>query len=199
MKLFDEVAVVTDARTVEQANVLRAWLESLRLRVHFYRLTQTWQVRDFFTNHATAHTWTVLVTHGNSQSHAIQFRVAHQENEQWDAVQGWEERNIDLTPDAIASIVKGSGVLFSLACGGGRPELAEAFLDAGYEAYVGMESAYGDTDSGLLFMMGVFHFLRAEDRDLAPQRYDLAASVAAARKLDDWEYGTSTFRCYTRP
>lgn len=197
MKMFDEVAVVTDARSLEQAHALRGWLESLRVRVHFYRLTQTRQVLDFFANRAAEHAWTVLVTHGTGQ--AIQFRVAHQEHDDWDAVEGWEERNVDLTPAFVASTVKGSGVLLSLACGGGTQELADAFLDAGYDAYVGMETPYADMDSSLLFMMGVFYFLLAEDRDFAPTGHDLAASVAAARRFDDWRCGTSTFRLYSRP
>lgn len=196
MKLFQEVAIVTDARTYEEATLLRLWLESLRLHVRFFRITQTRQLTEFFVEEAHRHAWTVLMTHGTGS--AVQFRLAHQVNHQWEAVDGWREENVDITPQWIADNVRQRprGTLMSLACGGGRGGLPEAFLGAGYAAYVAMEPDYADSDSSLLFFMSVFHFLMAEDRDLAPTSYSLAESVEAAQKVDPWQFGTSAFRCY---
>lgn len=48
MELFEEVAVVTDARSCEEAYTVRSVLESYRLRVRFERLVQRRQLDDFF-------------------------------------------------------------------------------------------------------------------------------------------------------
>lgn len=197
MRLFNEVAVVTDVSLVEDATAIRHFLESLRLRVHFFRLVQTRHLQEFFREHAPRYDHTVLTTHGSGG--ALQLKLVHQQDERWDEAEGWEERDVVLDAAAIAELAPaGKGSLVSTACGGGHPDLAEAFLRCGYDAYVGNTTAYGNAASHMLFVCSLFHFLLAEDRDYDTRAFDLEAAVAEAARIDDWKYGTSGFTCYRR-
>lgn len=63
MKLFTNVAIVTDQTMDEDADAIRGVLESFRLRVDFYRLVQKPQVTNFFQQDRQ-YPYTILFSHG---------------------------------------------------------------------------------------------------------------------------------------
>jgi hypothetical protein len=200
VNFFDEVTVVTDVRCAEEANMLRTMLEAMRLRVRYVRLVQRRQVASFFSDPETRSAWTILMAHGDELDgdRVIGLELVDNPSDDPKAVTGWEQVRHHLSPAVIADEVKGrSGVLISWACGGGDAALADAFLRAGYQAYVGTAGGYYDSSSSFLFLTGLFHFLMAEDRDEDPRSFLLAEAVERAAALDaDWPYGTGSFRCF---
>ena len=202
MKLFDEVAIVTDERMVEHADALRRMLESFRLNVRFHRIVQRDQAIAFFANGVSTD-WTVLMSHGASTdaSVALRFAVIGNDSGNPQAVEGWYPTIVDLTRESIPQLVKSArGTVISTACGGGSAALAEAFLDAGCDAYVGCQTpGYVDGNAMVLFVTGLFYFLLAGDRDLAPRSYSLEEAVRKASEIDPgWPFGTEGFTCFTR-
>ncbi len=193
MKLFSRVAIVCDhtAEMLQMANALRAMLESFALRVDFHHLIQKRQVVEFFGEATPRCDYTVIFTHGDEGKH-LTFHVVDQADGDYEVTHGWESVEFALTPADIAEHVRGpKGALISVACGGGRGTLPQAFLAAGYDTYVGADADYIDSDACLLFTSGLFYFLLAEDRDYAPRTYTLPEAVEQASKRDpDFELGT---------
>lgn len=198
MKLFDEVAVACDLKMIEEANAIRAVLESFRLRVRFHRFVRRRNVVEFFGDSPGGCEYTVLVCHGmgDAEEPKIRFEVVDQAEGKMDAPEGWEDAPFDLTPSTITKVVAGArGTLVSVACGSGRKPLAEAFLAAGYEAYVAPVEEYYDGDSAVLFVAGFFYHLLAEDRDYAPMSYTAREATERAAAMDEhFELGTRAFR-----
>lgn len=201
MRYWDEVAIITDARTVEYANALRGALESFHLRVRFHRIVQRTQVLEALGGELPLPEYTVLVIHGHTEGNTplLRFEVVDNPSPDPRAVEGWFPTHVDLTPDTIPTLVKMTGgTVLTIACEGGREPLAQAFLAAGCDAYVGCETA-PDMDSATLFCIGLFYFLLSEDRDNAPRGYTLEEAVKRAAALDSgWAYGTRNFHCYQR-
>jgi hypothetical protein len=194
MKYFDRVTIACDhtAGMLELAMAMRAVLESYTLRVDFHHLIQKRQVLDFFS-HPHESDYIVLVTHGHT-GNKIVFDVVDQKDDNYAETKGWDSVKFALTPDNIPAIVKNQhGALISIACGGGRPVLASAFLTAGYDAYVGADSSGVDCNAATLFVLGLFYHLIAE----APHIHTLEESVARAAAADpEFEMGTKSFRCW---
>ncbi|HEV2061067.1 MAG TPA: hypothetical protein VGR11_17075 [Solirubrobacteraceae bacterium] len=203
MELFEEVVVVTDGRSCEEAYTVRSVLEFYRLRVRFERLVQRRQLDDFFAGRLGTSPYTVVIAHGadTDDGQAIRFVLVDNPGGDPKAAEGWEPVTVDLTARTIPHIVTdGSGTLITSSCGGGDSSLAEAFLRVGYDAYVGQARPYYSSDASLMFLTGLFYFLLAEDRDFDPRRYSLEEAVARAAALDTgWKFGTEHFRCYSRP
>lgn len=203
MELFEEVVVVTDARSSEEAYTVRSILEFYRLRVRFERLVQRRQLDDFFAGRLGRSPYTVVIAHGadTDDGRAIRFVLVDNAGGDPTAAEGWQPVTVDLTARTIPDIVtQGSGALITSSCGGGDNALAEAFLRAGYDAYVGQAQPYYDSGASLVFLTGLFYFLLAEDRDFDPRRYSLEEAVARAAALDPgWKFGTESFRCYSGP
>ncbi len=202
MELFEDVAVVTDVRSSEEAHTVRSVLEFYRLRVRFERLVQRRQFDDFFAGRLGTSPYTVVMAHGaeTDDGQAIRFVLVDNPGGDPKAAEGWTPVTVDLTARTIPDMVtNGSGVLITCSCGGGDASLAEAFLRAGYDAYVGQTEPYYSSDASLVFVTGLFYFLLAEDRDFDPRRYSIEDAVARAAALDPgWRFGTERFRCYSR-
>lgn len=145
MKLFDDVALDTDDRLNEQALAVRAVLESMRLRVDYFRVVQDRNVADFFTRHADRYRHTIVCTHGSGpdQAPSIDFSVVGQQSGDYEATDGWSPATVKLDPTTANALVggHGRGTLVSLACGPGRPALAEALLEQGYDTVLGPTEA----------------------------------------------------------
>lgn len=203
MELFEEVVVVTDVRSCEEAYTVRSVLEFFRLRVRFERLVQRRQLDDFFAGRLGGSPYTIVMAHGaeTDDGRAIRFVLVDTPWGDPKAAEGWAPVTVDLTASTIPDIVtKGSGTLITCSCGGGDRSLAEAFLHAGYDAYVGQTQPYYSSDASLVFLTGLFYFLLAEDRDFDARRYSLQEAVARAAALDaGWKFGTESFRCYAQP
>ncbi len=199
MKLFSRVAIACDhtAEMLQMASALRAMLESFAFHVDFHHLIQKRQVVEFFGPSTPRYDYAVIFTHGDAGKH-LTFHVVDQADGDYDKVEGWESVEFALTPAEIAEHVRGpKGVLISVACGGGTDALPQAFLAAGYEAFVGADADYIASDACLLFTSGLFYFLLAEERDYAPHAYTLPEAVEQASKIDpDFELGTRPFRCW---
>lgn len=138
MRLFDRVAIVCDhtPEMLEMAGALRAVLESFTLRVDFYHLIQKRQMLDFFARTGEAD-FTVLFTHGE-EGKPLTCTLVDQKDGDFEAVHGWEEVKFALTPENIPNVVGGArGTLIAVGCGGGKRTLADAFLAADYEVFVG--------------------------------------------------------------
>ena len=202
MRMFDEVAIVTDRTNVGLAEAVRGVLEGFDLHVHFYQLVQRRQAVELFGSGGPPCDWTVLIAHGvrADNATAIRFDVRDNPSDDSRAIEGWFLTTLDLAPANIPSIVKNPhGVYITNACLGGDPLLAKAFLDAGCEAYIGSLAGHQDTDSGTVFLISLFYFLLTGDRDFSPREYSLEEAVERAREVHgDWEHGTAGFRCYTR-
>jgi hypothetical protein len=200
MRLFERVAVACDhtPEMLAMAGALRAMLECFTLRVDFYHLIQKRQVLDFFARPPEAD-FTVLFTHGE-EGRQLTFTVVDQEDADYEATHGWDGVEFALTPENIPEVVKGArGTLIAVGCGGGKPTLAEAFLAAGYSAFVGATTDYVNSDASLLFVVGLFYHLLAESQNYTPHGYTLEEAVARASEIDrDFEEGTRAFRCWRR-
>ena len=174
MKLFEHVAVAASSED-PGALVLRSELEQLGLRVHLYRFYQKRNVEDFFA----------------SKEVPSECRYT---------VEGWQPFDFDLTKDNIPGLVTAPrGTLVASGCRAGREPLAKAFLEAGYEGDVGATENYVGGDSALLFVIGFFYHLLAEERDFAPRTFtDKEAAARAAAIDEDFELGTRAYRYWSR-
>ena len=202
MRAFENVTVVCDWKTVEDAIAVRAVLESFRLRVQFLRLVQRRQVFDFFAGRGVSDcSYTVLVCHGTGTDAdpTIRLQVVDQVTGDPYAPEGWEVATVELSAATIADTVTAArGTLVSTACGSGREPLAAAFLAAGYDAYVAPVGRYHDSDAAVLFVAGFFYHLLAEDRDYAATAYTEVEAVRRAASIDrDSRFGTGVFRHYS--
>jgi len=202
VKIFTKIAIVCDHTLVEHALALRGVLESFRLHVDFYRFVQAQQVTEFFATPPKDYAVVVIVCHGSGDDSAphLRFEVVDQENGDYQSPTGWNSVLLEWTPDLIRQHVgQGFRTILCLACGGGRVPLAEAFLDAGCDAYVGAVSPYIDMSSADLFTLSFFYWLLAEDRDYYSPTYSTTEVVDRAKQFDaTWEFGTQSFHLYTR-
>jgi hypothetical protein len=203
MKSFGPpVAVVTDRTSVEHASAIRAALEVFRLRVDFYRMVQRRQLLAFLAGEHIRYDYTVLCAHGTGPDNAprIVLEVVDQVAGDYEAETGWESVPVELIPTTIPELVHAAGGTFICGgCGAGRPPLADAFLAAGYDPYIGAEHRYVDADSAFLFTVGFFYFVLAEDRGPGAVSYSDAEAVERAAALDpSFRYGTKWYRYYSR-
>jgi hypothetical protein len=196
MKMFDEVAVVCDHRTVESALALRGVLEHFRLRVRFHRLVEHREALDFFAGHAPPCPYTVLMSMATTGEEApgsgildvfedgLRFEVFETAYGDPDAEEVVDRSKafFDLTPRTIANLVTAAGgTLIAIA---GQESLVQPFLAAGYDAVIApiepperdrwLTSFYytpgcPDYDAALLFTIGFFYFAMSEDA-VAPVR-----------------------------
>lgn len=162
MELFEEVVVVSDVRSAEEAYTVRSILEFYRLRVRFERLVQRRQLDDFFAGRLGSSPYTVVMVHGaeTDEGRVIRFELVDNAGGDPKAAEGWEPITVDLSARTIPEIVtKGSGTLITCSCRGGDSSLAEAFFQAGYDAYVGQTEPYYSSHASLMFVTGLFYFL----------------------------------------
>jgi hypothetical protein len=199
MKLFDHVAIAGSSEATDPL-VLRSVLEEFGLRVHLYRFYQRRNVEDFFAGKGVPSEcrYTVLCAHGHGPDDdpKIRFEVVDQVDGDPTAVEGWEPYDFDLSKDNIPELVTAPrGTLVAGGCGAGREPLAKAFLEAGYEGYVGATENYVDGDSALLFTIGFFSPLLAAERDCAPRTFNDAEATERASQMDkDFAMGTLAYR-----
>jgi hypothetical protein len=197
MNLFEHVAVVGSSEASDPL-VLRSVLEEFGLRVDLYRLYQKRNVEDFFAGRGVPKEcrYTGLCGHGSDDDPKIRLEVVDQKDGDPDAVEGWEPRPFDLSKGNVPGLVTAPrGVLVAGGCGAGREPLARAFLEAGYDGYVGATEDYVDRDSALLFTIGFFYHLLADERDYAPRTFtDREAAERAAAMDCEFELGTRPYR-----
>ena len=174
MKSFERpVAVVTDRNSVEDACAIRVALEVFRLRVDFYRMVQRRHLLAFLAGDHIPYDYTILCAHGTGPDDApkIVVEVVDQVAGDHAAETGWDPVPVELTPNTIPELVHATGgTLVCGACGAGRAPLADAFLVAGYDAYIGAEQAYidGEAASSLRSVSSTSPWPKSEDRAPCP-------------------------------
>jgi hypothetical protein len=130
--------------------------------------------------------------HGPDDDPKIRLEVVDQKDGDPDAVEGWERRPFDLSRGNVPGLVTvPRGVLVAGGCGAGREPLARAFLEAGYDGYVGATEDYVDGDSALLFTIGFFYHLLADERDYAPRTFTDREAAERARR---WTVSSNSAR-----
>jgi len=202
MKLFDVVALVTDQHFGEQSLAIRAFLESMRLRVDYFRVVQDRNVSGFFADHAPRYDTTIIFTHGTGPDEApsIDFSVVTQANDDYSSSEGWSPTVIKLDPSSAESLVggHGRGTLVTLSCGSGRPALADALLQQGYDTVLGPTEPYWDSNAATLFAVTYFYGLLAEDRDYS-EPYSMEEALELARGVDArFRFGPQSVAAYRR-
>jgi hypothetical protein len=203
MKSFGPpIAMVGDCNSIEHASALRAALEVFRLRVDLYRMVQRRHLLAFLAGQRIPYDYTVLGGHGTGPDDApkLIMEVVDQVAGDHEADTGWEPVLVELTPQTIPKLVHATGgTLVCGGCGAGRPPLADAFLAAGYDAYIGAVQPYIDAESAFLFTVGFFYFALGEDRGPDAVAYSDAEAVERAAALDpEFRYGTKWYRYYSR-
>ena len=201
MKLFTSAAIVCDQTFVEHAIALRAILETFRIRVDFYRLVQKPQINSFFQG--TPYPYTIIMCHGRGKTNDdmhLALEVVEQEQEEYDRTDGWNATTVKVTPGWIREHINNrQGTLISTACGSGREQLANAFLQAGYAAYIAPITTNYDANAGLIFVSNFFYFLISEDRDYAPNIYSESEAFEQSASIDpDFQYGPGAFKRYEK-
>jgi hypothetical protein len=203
MKLFEHVAVAASSED-PAALALQSVLQQLGLRVHLYRFYQRRNVEDFFAGKGVPEecSYTVVCAHGHGPDDdpKIRLDVVDQKDGDPTAIEGWESYEFDLCKENVPELVTAPrGTLVATGCGAGREPLARAFLEAGYEGYVGATQPYVDSDSALLFTIGFFYHVLADERDYAPRTFtDRDAAERAAAMDQDFELGTRAYRYWSR-
>lgn len=201
MKLFANVAIVTDHSMHEDADAIRSVLESLSLRADLYRLVQKPQVAGFFQQDRQ-YPYTIVFCHGAGdppdELH-IAVQVVDQKDGRYQDPEGWSPITVKMTPSFVRDNVRGrTGTLISVACGSGCRPLADAFIDAGYDAYIAPVEPYYNSQAGIAFLTSLFYLLMAEDRDYAEKTFSEEEAVRMAAALDDsFKYGPMAFRRFT--
>lgn len=209
LKMFTPVAIVCDHTMFREAHALRTVLESFALQVDFHYLIQKRQVLDFFAQ-SRNYAYTVIFCHGSGESvddMHLRIEVVDQQSGDYDNPEGWDFIAVELTPARIAEYIQNrDGTLLSTACGSGRKPLAEAFLNAGYSAYIAPISLEDseehedvDLDSSLVFFITFFYYLMAGvERDYSTTTYTEQEAAEKAAEVDpDFILGTKCFRRYT--
>jgi hypothetical protein len=202
MKLFDTVAIVCDHSLHELATAIRAPLELMRLQVRLHYLVQYQQAINFFANEACQYNYLVICCHGTGNEEAdlmIRVEVVEQKDGDPERDDGWEATVLALRPSNIPQLLHNfQGNILSLACGSGREPFAKAFLATGCRAYIAPDELYFSRDSAMLFTIGFFYHLRAEDRDFDRAKLGVAEAVLAQQFDPRFSMGTKAFRVYER-
>lgn len=203
MQLFDRVAIIVDQHFTEHATALRAFLESMRLRVDVYRIVQDRNVHDFFEHQAHRYSHTVIQCHGTGEDDQPSIdltAVRPFAGDDYSTDGEWEPVTVALTPTSVGTIIagRGHGTLVSLACGSGRPALGTRIIAQGYDTYIAPSTPYVDIDAALVFAMNYFYALLSADRDHSPA-YSPEEAFALARGVDaDFTYGPGVMRWYAQ-
>jgi hypothetical protein len=222
MKMFDEVAIVCDHRTVESALALRGVLEHFRLRVRLHRLVEHREALDFFAGRAPSCPYTVLMsmattgqespgsgTYFDSFEGGLRFDVFETGYGDAEATVVVERLPVfvDLTPSTIPNLVTAAGGTVVAVAGQEallqspwqRVEptdwnVAPSLLAAGYDAVIAPTEPRQDYNAALLFTIGFFYFAMFEDAVYGDEEAVAQAAAVANAHRD----GTSGFRYYKR-
>jgi hypothetical protein len=160
-------------------------------------------VEQFFTGQFPPAAMTILCCHGTEvegkgrilRQRTIMLEPGSKTN--------WVEKIIDVGPEDIRKHDNiGSGVLVTMACGAATSELAEAFLDGGYSAYIAGTTGIA-VSSAILFISGLLCHLTAHERDLEhdddePITCTLSEACERARSFEEYKYGTKAFKLFEK-
>lgn len=110
----------------------------------------------------------------------------------------WEDVELRISGQDVGKyFTRGSGALLNLACWSGREEFAQAFLNAGYDAYIAPEKT-SDCFSAYQFYTAFLGYAVYEQRDEKPQKLSFEECVERARKIDDFWDGANGYRIFKK-
>ena len=200
-RLSTSVAIMCDgaAGNFQQASAVRSVLESFGLQVYFYQITQKQNVIDFLAGNYADCDYVIWFCYGCPDSEGneqLNFSVVHQQENDYDNKSGWERVNVNLTPSNLGEYIKNpKGTLICAATSG--KYWAEAFIKAGYKAYIAPNKADTACNSYTLFLTGFFYYLLMHSLDYTDKKFSPQESVTKAALMDrDYEYGTQLFEYY---
>ncbi len=206
MKLYESVVICCDkvSKQFQDATAVRAALEAFGVRVHLYDLAQKRGALEFFAGAMPECKYVVLFCHGATNADGewqLGLQVVDQVDGDYDNRRGWERVTVGLTPANIPDLVRGMGrTLICLGCGAGRESFAQAFLKAGYRAYIAPEGNYVNANAAMLFVIGFFYHLltegRLEDRRVGLTDQD-SVTLASVLDADYHPCGTRAFHYYS--
>lgn len=203
MKFLDHVAIGARSQAATPL-ILQSVLQQFGIRTHLYRFYQTEHVVGFFARKGVPDEvrFTILCAHagGPADNPAIHYDLVEQKDGDVTSPYGWEDYDLEISKNTIPELVTDArGTLVAMGCGAGREPLARAFLEAGYEGYVGATEEYIDGDSAFVFTVNLFYHLMAEERDFAPKAHTVAEAVELAALTDpDFAEGTRPYRYWSR-
>lgn len=151
MKRFHNHVVIGCDYTPEmrqQAEILRGVLEAFSIRVHLYHFVHYRNVVEFLKGQIPECDYVILCCHGvgaTEEDMRFNLQVIRQSDDQDERKDGWQQVTFNLTPKNVSEYVQNpKGTLICTACGSGREAWANAFLAAGYKAYIAPADDYVD-------------------------------------------------------
>ena len=199
--LSTSVVIVCDAApgNFQRASAVRSVLETFGLQIYFYQLLQQQNVLDFLGGDYPDCDYVIWFCYGcsdNDGNEQLNFTVVHQQDNDYNSKSGWERVNVSLTPSNLGKYIKNpQGALICAATSG--KYWAEAFLAAGYKAYIAPTQADTACNSETLFITGFFYYLMMHTLDYTDQKFSPQESAIKAASMDrDYECGTQLFKYY---
>ncbi|NKB69807.1 MAG: hypothetical protein GKR89_22270 [Candidatus Latescibacteria bacterium] len=204
MKFWDSVVIFTETDTVYKAMCIRGLLEGMHITVHIQVVDCSQHVENFLAGRYPQAAFVIWCTHGTMRTESENVLSPTL----WDVLgkdeQGrddFEEIKRDIGPEEIVQKNTAPRKTFiTISCHSGKKPLAEAFLAAGWENYIGTDEAC-ETSSCLVYLATLFSLLRAEDRDNPEEQrvYSVPEAAAIAREVEDFPLmGTRAFVAYHR-
>lgn len=198
MRFGSHIRIIAD-HSWERYRVARSFesiAQAFCMNTTLIRATTEDELKRHGSAHSDEYQMTVLTCHGGpdeKQDIGLDWTVARHVKDT-----EWTHDTLRLTPATIGEyFAHGAGTLLCVACWSGTSELARAFLDAGYEAYIAPAKT-SDCFSGLQFYAVLLGYLVYEERDYRPERLSIAACVQKARKIDDLWDGANGFAIFER-
>lgn len=177
----------------KRAMVHRAVLEAYSHCVTMHDLWGEERVRRFFgTKDDSA--LTLVECHGSGKNDGeavINFSVLrHKQGPEFESVE------FHVTPANVREVVKaGSGIIIMNACWAGKLSFADAFLSAGFSAYIAPAKT-SDQWSGLQFITAFIGYLMYEVRDWGARKVDVREAFDMARRIDDFWDGAKGWQLF---
>ncbi len=195
MRDYQEVRIAHDRERSDYKTALthRAIFEFYSQQVTLHDLWTEESVLEFFAA-KTDSAVTLLECHGWGKTDAdavINLEVLrHKTGPEFEAIE------LRLTPANIRDVVKaGSGILINKACWSGKQVFADAFLSAGYGAYLAPERT-SDSWSALQFLTAFIGYLKYEVRDADARNVSTREALDLARRLDHYPDGAAGWRLF---
>ena len=187
----------------QDVSAIRAVLEAFSLRVHLYDLVQKRNALEVLAGDLPGAEYVILCCHGSGTLDGVprlRLEVIDQADGDYDQAGGWEQAEIELTPANIPDHFRGQGrTLICIGCGSGQEAFAQAFLRAGFRAYIAPRGSGTHTNATLLFIAGFFYHLLAATRvyDEPLPHTDQEAVLLAAQADPEYTRGTRTYHFYS--
>jgi hypothetical protein len=201
---FETVMLFVDKQfdMLGKANAVRTVLETYGFEVRLLRWWRDSDIQTWLVSPEHESQLTVLMCHGTGHKEddpQLISRVSIRKGKYKSGITKWEPGSYPLKPAELPKNTElKSGLLISLACGGGHKMWGEAFLGMGYEYFIGNDSPCND--DGFMFVIAFFNFLRDNFIEQRDREFYVEEAYELARKVDTTGHkeGASSFKLYKR-